>query len=84
MSARRPLGAVLLSWLACGCGDDTSRVELSPYVGYCIGFASVYPCARSVDGDVYDYEQFIPRQVLRTLTFEFDAPEAPLKLVAFE
>ena len=30
------------------------------------------------------FEQFIPRRVLRTLTFEFDAPEAPLKLVAFE
>jgi hypothetical protein len=30
------------------------------------------------------FEQFIPRQVARTLTFEFDTPEAPLKLVAFE
>ena len=182
MSARRLLGAVLLSGLACGCGDDTSRVALLPYEDYCIGFSSAYPCVRSVDGDTYDYiegfqfewgyqtelriltrhiehppadgssaeyylvdvesrtpvkpgtrfelrfgamldpeelsrlvagdcargyelyphfsevkqfslqdgmacesfEQFIPRRVLRTLTFEFDAPEAPLKLVAFE
>jgi hypothetical protein len=182
MRARGSLGAVLLSCLACACGDDTSRVELLPYLGYCVGLGGVSPCPRTVDGDLFDpiegfefewgyqtelriltrhiehppadgssleyylvdvlsrtavkpgtrfelgfyamllpedlsrlvagdcaggyelfpdssqekqfsledssvcesFEQFIPRQVSRTLSFEFDTPEAPLTLVAFE
>jgi hypothetical protein len=88
MRASSWLGACIVSCLVCACGDDTSRIELLPYLDYCVG-ETVGPCMRSVDGDVYDGIQGFQfewgyRMVLAIRTLHIDHPPADSSSIRYD